>query len=466
VVSQASDSRFETFGYYLGNYEVRDLRVCSLTFNIVGFCLVVCSYAVSCKPQEITPQQRRQAQAMLKDVANDVKGNYYDWHMHGVDWDAKVREAQEKIDEADSISRALTAIASAVDSLDDSHTFFLPPPRPYTIDYGFEMQMIGDRCFVIRVRRGSDAEANGLKPGDEIETLNGYKPTRSDFWRMKYLFWILRPQPRFLLKIRTAAGQERQASVVAKFTQHSKVVDLYEENYFSIAREMADEEHSEGVRYVSRGYDLLIIRLPIFMQFRADETGSIVSKMQGYKAVIFDLRGNPGGTVDMASSLLGGVFERKLKIGDRIERSKTTMLETEHHRNAFNGKVAVLIDSESASASEIFARVIQLEKRGVVVGDRSAGKVMEALQFVHRTEGDKSAYFIPYGTEVTVADIILADGQSLEHSGVTPDVVVLPTASDLANGRDPVMSKAVEMMGVAMTPEEAGKLFPYEWPKE
>ncbi|MGO9494567.1 MAG: hypothetical protein ACLPZY_19910 [Terracidiphilus sp.] len=60
----------------------------------------------------------------------------------------------------------------------------------------------------------------------------------------------------------------------------------------------------------------------------------------------------------------------------------------------------------------------------------------------------------------------MADGQGLEHTGVTPDMVVPHTAAHLAAGRYPVMAKAAEMVGVTKTPEEAGKLFQYEWPKE
>jgi hypothetical protein len=49
---------------------------------------------------------------------------------------------------------------------------------------------------------------------------------------------------------------------------------------------------------------------------------------------------------------------------------------------------------------------------------------------------------------------------------VTPDEVALPTGADLANGRDPVLSSAAELLGVKISPADAGKLFPYDWPAE
>jgi C-terminal processing protease CtpA/Prc len=49
---------------------------------------------------------------------------------------------------------------------------------------------------------------------------------------------------------------------------------------------------------------------------------------------------------------------------------------------------------------------------------------------------------LPYGVEITIADLIMTDGKSLEKHDVIPDVTLLPCASDLADGRDPVLAHA------------------------
>ena len=62
----------------------------------------------------------------------------------------------------------------------------VPPRKASRTEYGWRMQMIGDKCFITAVQPGSDAEAKGLKPGDEIYSWDGYEPTRDNLWKMQY----------------------------------------------------------------------------------------------------------------------------------------------------------------------------------------------------------------------------------------------------------------------------------------
>src|SRR5215831_9628940 len=141
-----------------------------------GFLMILAMAACSMRslfPQQISKVDRDRAKEMIADISADIKKHYYDSKIHGVDWEAKVRETKEKIDQSPTLSMALSHVAAALDVLDDSHTFFLPPSRPVRIDFGYQLQMIGDKCFVVRVRPHSDAEAKGLKPGDQVLALNG-----------------------------------------------------------------------------------------------------------------------------------------------------------------------------------------------------------------------------------------------------------------------------------------------------
>ena len=430
--------------------------------------VVVALLVVPCRPQQqqISSLDRGRAQDMLKTVAAEVRKHYYDPKFHGVDWDAKVAEAKEKIAKTTSMNMALSHIAAALDELNDSHTFFLPPRHMDRIDYGFQYEMVGDRCFVIRVRPKSDAEGKGIKPGDEILTLNSYNVNREDLWRIQYLFSVLRPQPVLVLELQDPSGAQRKVEVSAKIREGKKVTDLTWESggsdIFDIVRQGETQDHLMRARYVEYGGQLLVLKVPEFY-FSPTEVGDMIGKAHQHQNLIVDLRGNPGGSVDTLAYLLGGMFDREVKIADRVGRKDSKPQVSKKVQNPFLGKVVVLVDSRSASAAEIFARVIQLEKRGIVLGDHSSGSVMEAKHYSEQTGADTVVF---YGASITDSNLIMTDGKSLEHTGVVPDEVVLPSAQDLAGGRDPILAHAAELLGVKISPEEAGKAFPYEWPPE
>jgi carboxyl-terminal processing protease len=426
----------------------------------------VIAFSISSSSQQISSFDRDRARMMLDSISSDVRKHYYDPKFHGITWDEKVSETKQKIGTAPSFNGALSNIAAALDTLNDSHTFFLPPGHAYRHDYGWQMQMVGDHCFVTRVRPKSDAEVKGLKPGDEILALNGYRPTRDTLWKLEYMFNALRPQPGLRLAVQSPDGAQRQLDVAASIRPLKKVMDLTGEgatfDIFELIREEERETELMRTRSVEFGDDVMVLKFPSF-DFTESEVGSMLGKARKHKALIIDLRENGGGSEETLKAYLAGIFDHDVKIGDRVMRnSNKPMMAKSHSHNVFAGKLIVLVDSQSASASELLARVVQLEKRGTVIGDHTSGSVMEAKHYQYHQGMDQVVFF---GASITEANILMSDGNSLEHTGVVPDELALPKAADLASGSDPVLAHAVESCGVKLSAEHAGKLFPYEWAK-
>jgi C-terminal processing protease CtpA/Prc len=412
--------------------------------------------------KDMSNEERNQVETMLSQVSGDVPRHYYDPKLHGVDWPAKVSKARDQIKQEKSLNMAMAHVAAVLDSLNDSHTFLVPPRRPYVLDHGWTIQMIGEKCFVTRIRPNGDADIHGVKPGDQLVAINGYVIGRDNLRKIEYAFNVLRPLPQITATLRDPQGTQRKVALEARFRQRAHAQDL---DMNTIQKMWLDEEEwirEQRIRTVEYGDDLMIAKLPSFM-LDQDDVNKLISRGRNRKALILDLRENPGGAVEALKAVVGGLFDRDVKIYDRVGRDSAKPLLAKTGHRPFDGKLFVLIDSKSASASELLARVVQLEKRGLVIGDRSSGMVMEARMYSYSAGLDMLTF---YGASITDANLIMTDGQSLEHLGVIPDEVAIPTAADLASGRDPVLAHAAEAAGVKITAEDAGKLFPHEWPTD
>jgi C-terminal processing protease CtpA/Prc len=436
--------------------------------RILAFSMI-CVALVAFVPERSLPAQQKmdnfnlqRSLGILHDAYDEVKKHYYDTKFHGLDWDAQYRSHQERVKNAASLGQAFGIVAGMLDNLHDSHTFFRPPSRPYRVDYGYRMQAFGDTTFITRVRPGTDAESK-VHPGDQVMLYNKFNVYRDNLWKMQYYFGSLAPQKASQLVLLDPAGQQRELMVDAKTQQLKKVLDLTGSDggadFYQLIREEENSDHMVRQRYYEMG-EVMIWKMPEFI-LEDSEVDHMFGIAKKHKALVLDLRGNPGGAVVTLERMVANVFDHDVKISDRIGRKdlKPQLAKT-RGGSIFTGKVVVLVDSGSASAAELFARVMQLEHRGTVVGDRSSGSVMESRVYPC-SQGMNTKFF--YSFSVTDADLIMADGKSLEHTGVTPDEIVMPTAKDLAGDRDPALSRAAELAGVNIEPAKAGKMFPFEW---
>lgn len=401
---------------------------------------------------------------MLRDLRDAVEHHYYDPQFHGIDLEASFKAADTKLQSVDNLGGALTTIAQTLDSLKDSHTFFLPPSRNTHREYGYDLQMVGDRCFITAVRPNRDASEK-LAAGDEVLAWQGFQPTRETLPTMSYVFNALLSLPVMKFNVRSPDGNTRQVEISPKVTRDKRILDMNDDNdFWKMVRQEENEEHGNRHRTMSFPDKVMIWKMPQF-DLSDDEVDRLMKDARKYPALVLDLRGNPGGYIKTLERMVGDVMDHDVTIAKRIGRKSDLKPELAKSRggNAFSGKLVVLVNSRSASAAELFARVVQLEHRGTVLGDRSAGAVMESRHYAFH-QGTETQIF--YGASITEADLIMADGKSLEHTGVTPDEVILPSPADLAAGRDPLLARAASLAGVEMDAVKAGKLFPIEWRKD
>lgn len=435
--------------------------------------LITCSFlvaAVTAGPLEAQRRPEQQdydrAHRILVQIVRDLHEHYYDSTFHGANLTARARAYDAGIDSLASVSQMMATLAQFVSDLNDSHTNFIPPELAGRIDYGFRPQMIGDSCYITQVREGSDAQDKGLRVGDRLLSVDGIRPTRQNFFQIAYVYNALSPRPGVHLVVEGPDGTRREFDVLARITRRQQVRDLTDSEgirrFFDQLEADEEEARREDENWIHRSVSLGDTVMIWRMRGFCCSTG-IVDRFMGrardHRALILDLRGNGGGLEIMNLRLIGHLFDRPIAVGTTRERAKRdTLIARPARREPFRGMLVILINGESASSSEIVARTAQFEERAVIVGDRSAGATMRSRCYPHEVGGVERV--LQWTFCVTEADLILPDGSRLEGTGVTPHELLLPNAADLAGGRDVQMARALELVGIQRTPEEAAQLFP------
>jgi C-terminal processing protease CtpA/Prc len=384
---------------------------------------------------------------MLRQVRDDVERHYYDRSFHGLDLKAQFAGAEQRVKVAPTLADAFSLVADVLFQLDDSHTVFIPPNLRTRVDYGWHMAMVGDLPLITSVDPASDAAAKGLAAGDRVLLLNAMSPSRSNLQRLAYFYRFIRPDAQQRVAVLKPDGAARTVDVRSRVENKrtAGVGDLFDE-LGQLVERARDRSAAVG--------DVLVWKMAVFGQ--PDAVDRMIARARGYRALVLDLRGNGGGSLQALRELVSRSVDHDVVIASETRRTGGRRETARPAGSRFDGRLIVLVDSRSASAAEMFARIVQIEKRGTVLGDRTAGEVMTARLFPHQVG---KGWVAVYAASITVADVRMSDGGSLERIGVEPDELVLPRPSDLAAGRDPVLAHALEIAGGSVSPEEAGRLF-------
>ncbi len=248
---------------------------------------------------------------------------------------------------------------------------------------GISFQIMKDTIYVVDVIRGGPSEKVGVMPGDKIVKVDD-KIATGDTIKTDWVFKNLRGVKGTKVKI-TIERKGRKEPIVFDIIR-DKIPITSVDTWFMLDKTL--------------GY----IRLDRFAQNSQSEVLEAIKdlKKQGMKELIFDLRGNGGGYLDVAFKLSDEFLDdEKLIVYTEGVSSPRYDFKSQSKGEFEKGKLVILIDETSASASEIVSGAIQDWDRGVIVGRRSFGKGLVQRPF-NLPDGSQirlttSRYYTPSG---------------------------------------------------------------------
>jgi carboxyl-terminal processing protease len=278
---------------------------------------------------------------------------------------------------------------------------------------GAEIGLRSDKPTILRVLTGNPAEKAGLLAGDVIVAVNDQQTTG---WSADKTATSIRGDVGTTVKVMIDRSGSQKEYTVTRATVDNPSVESKVENGI-------------GVLTISR-FD--------------DQTGTLARKaaesfkQQGVKGVILDLRDNGGGYVTAAQDVAGLWLSDKLVVSERTNGTTTDQLQSGSDPVLGGLPTVVLVNSNTASASEIVSGALQDYKVATLIGEKTFGKgtVQKVLDLGAGTR-----------LKVTVARWYTPDGKNIDKEGITPSQIVKMSADDVNAGNDPQMTAAQQRLG-------------------
>jgi carboxyl-terminal processing protease len=384
------------------------------------------------------------AVASFEDAWQTINDTFYDPTFGGVDWAGVRKELLPRAQAARTVEDVRVVIREMIDRLGRSHFELLSDSTalPGAGSIPIEIRVLGSEVVITRVRRDGPAASAGLKAG---QILLAVDDATADAWRQARAGRDARAQSQrqweaayralfgdddsvAIVRVRDTDGRER----TLKVRRDAGTGDLLAFGNVTLRNSRLD-----STRVSTRaGRAVGLIGFTMWMGAISDPFSEAVDTFRGADAMILDLRGNPGGLMGMIVRFSGHFMSESRLLGTMRTRSAPDLkfsanpqLATADGRRVkpFAGPLAILVDEQTASTSEIFAGAMQSAGRARVFGRQTMGQALPA-----------STKTLPNGDVLlhVVGDFVTADGRALEGRGVVPDEVVPLSIAALASGRD------------------------------
>ena len=302
------------------------------------------------------------------------------------------------------------AIEGMMNAVGDKYTFFLPPDQYKDMMDEDQGEFVGigavlsmnpqNEVFVQKVLPNSPAMRAHVMAGDIIAKVNGHSTLRMQ-------------DTAVVSMIRGQQNTKVVLTLLRKGISHPVVVSIIREVVESPVVQYAMIDPINKIGYIS---------LAMFNEESDVQMGKAITALQaqGMKGLIFDLRGNPGGLLDVARE----VASRFLPAGpilwtrDRSETLATMQsidVDTSQHRDQLQYPLVVLVNGDSASAAEIVSGAIKDRRAGVLIGDKTYGKGV--VQEIDPLPDGSAA-------RITIEHYYTAHKHDINLKGIEPNIAV------------------------------------------
>lgn len=374
---------------------------------------------------------------VLEKIDNLIDTRCYAAGVDFTKWAEHKAKHQTELDEATTHDKFAAAVTKALGEFGISH-FKVQSPRAAAqrnrtsmIGVGVSLKAGPDGLLILSLVPDGPASTSGLKVGDTIIAIDGEKASAPEMLRGEV-------DTNVEVRVRGQDGHEEE---------------------FILTRKQFSTLRKDSLRWVDD--ETAVLKVNSFtVGYSRDNIAKFIDEAAGKgQNLILDLRNNGGGTTTALNHLLSHLMPGGTPIGTSVSRSIAKAYEKEMQGDSkdaieiskwskkkwttrqrvntrFEGKVAVLINGGSGSASEITAAALREVRDAVVVGTPSAGAVLVST-FVTLPGG--------YAMQIPLEDYVTIKGVRLEGNPIVPDVELAtpPLALDIDPTEDPVIMRAL-----------------------